>query len=425
SPMQEGFLFRSLYDPDPEAYFVQMNFRFRGELSQDAFRQTWHVLSGRHGVLRSAFVHEGLSRPAQVVLKQRPPEITFTSVQHLAPAERDQHIDQFKHQDRRRGFDLVRDVLMRIAVFQIQPDEHHVLWSFHHILLDGWCLSILQSEFVLIYTALIQGRTPDLPPVFPYGNYLRWLEGQDGEGARRYWRDYLAGYRGPAGIPQLGHGGTNEEYALQELMLELDADITAALRGVAVRAGVTFNTLVQCIWAIVLARYNDVSDVIFGMIVSGRPPDLAGVEQMVGLCINAVPVRIRVEGARLFTGLLQDTQKAALESQSRHHLPLAEIQAQSPLGGKLFDHLLTFENYPLEPAPYAPGEPGGATFAMEMLGAHDRTHYPFTFIATPGDELHVRLSFNANIYSEDQMRRATEHFLTAVRSVVLNNGNLS
>src|SRR5262249_41636327 len=106
SPMQEGFLFRSLYDPDPEAYFVQMNFRFRGELSQDAFRQTWHVLSGRHGVLRSAFVHEGLSRPAQVVLKQRPPEITFTSVQHLAPAERDQHIDQFKHQDRRRGFDL-------------------------------------------------------------------------------------------------------------------------------------------------------------------------------------------------------------------------------------------------------------------------------------------------------------------------------
>src|SRR5262249_30653052 len=147
------------------------------------------------------------------------------------------------------------------------------------------------------------------------------------------WRDYLAGYQGPAGIPQLGHGGNDEGYSLRELMVELDADVTVALRGVAVRAGVTFNTLMQCIWAIVLARYNDVPDVIFGMIVSGRPPDLACVEQMVGLCINALPVRIRMEPDRPFIGLLQSTQKAALESQSRHHLPLAEIQAQSPLGG--------------------------------------------------------------------------------------------
>jgi tyrocidine synthetase-3 len=425
SPMQEGFLFQALYDPDPEAYFVQINFRFRGKLSEDAFRQTWHLLSARHGVLRSAFVHEGLSRPAQVVLKQRVPEITFTPLEHLTPAEQAGHFEQFNRQDRQRGFDLARDVLVRIAVFPIGPDEHRVVWSFHHILLDGWCLSILQSEFVQTYTALIQGRTPSLPAVFPYGNYLRWLDRQDREGARRYWRDYLAGYLGPVGVPQLSSRDSSERYELRELMLELDADVTATLRAIAARSGVTFNTLVQCVWAITLARYNDVSDVVFGMIVSGRPPDLPGIEHMVGVCINAVPVRIRLDQAQPFTALLQETQRAALESQSRHLLPLAEIQAQTSLGSNLFNHLLTFENYPVETAPYAPGEPGGAAFAVEMLGTHDRTHYPLTFIATPRDKLHVRFSFNANVYPEDQVQRVREQFLTAARHVARSDGQLA
>ena len=420
SPMQEGFLFQSLYDPDPEAYFVQMNFRFRGELQPEPFRNAWLMLCARHGVLRSAFVHEGLSRPAQVVLKRRPPEITFTDLRHLAAGERQVHIHEFQRQDRRHGFNLTRDVLMRIAVFQTQPDEHHVLWSFHHIVIDGWCLNILQREFVQIYTALIRDQVSDLPPVFPYGNYLRWLESQDREDARRYWREYLSGYQGLAGIPRISRSGNDEGYALQELMFELDADTTSALRSVAARADVTFNTLVQCVWAIVLARYNNVPEVVFGMIVSGRPPDLAGVEQMLGLCINAVPVRIRLEADHPFTGLLQSTQKAALESQRRHHLPLAEIQAQSRLGRELFDHLLSYENYPVEHPPLKTDDPGGGTFAIEPLGAHDRTHYPFTFIATPGENLHVRFSFNANVYPEDQMRRTRDHFLTAVHSLLEN-----
>ena len=418
SPLQEGFLFQSLYDPDPEAYFVQMNFRFRGELQPEPFRDVWLILSARHGVLRSAFLHEGLSQPAQVVLKQRPLEITFTDLRRLAPEERQRQIEQFRRQDRRRGFNLARDVLMRIAVFQTQPDEHHVVWSFHHIVLDGWCLNILQREFVQIYTALIRGQVLDLPPVFPYSNYLRWLESQDREGARRYWREYLSGYQGVAGIPRISRSSKDEGYVLQELLLELDADTTSSLRAVAARAGVTFNTLVQCVWAIVLARYNDVPEVVFGIIVSGRPPDLAGVERMLGLCINAVPVRIRLEADRLFTGLLQSTQKAALESQRRHHLPLAEIQAQSRLGGKLFDHLLTFENYPVEHPSQKTGDSDGGAFSIEPLGAHDRTHYPFTFIATPGENLHVRFSFNANVYPEDQIRRTRDHFLTAVRSLL-------
>jgi amino acid adenylation domain-containing protein len=418
TPMQEGFLFQSLYDRDSEAYFVQMSFRFKGELRPELFRQTWHMLCARHAVLRSIFVHEGLSRPAQVVLKQRPLEITFTDLRHLAAGKRQQHIAQFQRQDRRRGFNLDRDVLMRIAAFQTRPAEYHVLWSYHHILIDGWSLSILQREFVQIYTALTQGQAPALPAVFPYGNYLRWLESQDREAARCYWEDYLSGYQGLATIPQIGRCRKAQGYALQEVMFELDAATTVGIRALAAQAGVTLNTLVQCVWAIVLARYNDLSEVVFGTIVSGRPPDLAGVENMLGLCINAVPVRIRVEPDRPFTNLLQATLTAALQSQPGHHLPLAEIQALSPLGGQLFDHLLSFENYPVVRASVKTDDPAGATFAIEGLGAHDRTHYPFALIATPGDKLHVRFSFNANVYTEDQMQRTKEHFLTAVRSVL-------
>lgn len=419
SPMQEGFLFQSLYDPDPEAYFVQLNFRFRGKLQPSPFRNAWLSLCARHGGLRSAFLHEGLSRPAQVVLKRRPPEITFTDLRHLAAGEQQVRIDELQREDRRRGFNLTQDVLLRIAVFHTQPDEHYVVWSFHHILIDGWGLNILQREFLQIYVASIQGQEPNLPPVFPYGNYLRWLEVQDREDARRYWREYLSGYQGLAGIPRINRN-SNEGYALQELMFELDAGTTSALRSLAAQAEVTFNTLVQSVWAIVLARYNNVPEVVFGMIVSGRPPDLPGVEQMLGLCINAVPVRIRLEAGRSFTDLLQSTQKAALESQRRHHLPLAEIQAQRSFGGDLFDHLLIFENYPVEGPPLETSDPGTNPFTIELLGGHDRTHYPFTFIATPGKNLHVRLSFNANVYPEDQMQRTRDHFITAVRSLLEN-----
>ena len=418
TPMQEGLLFHALYDVDSEAYFVQMNFRVRGDLRLDRFAESWDRLCRRHAVLRSVFVHEGLSRPLQVILKERGPVITFEDLSPLPEARRRERIERYLADDRRRGFSWQRDPPLRFGVFRWSPSVQLVVWSYHHILLDGWSLGIVQREFLEIYTALVRGRAPELPPAFPYPSYVRWLEGRDRGDARRYWRRYLADAPAPATLPKLEPTSPTPSGPWQEWTFELDESTGTALRDLAARRGVTLNTLIQSLWGVILARYNHSQDVLFGAIVSGRSPELDGIEHLVGLCINAIPVRIRPGADQAFADLLRTVQAEALEAQPHHHVPLVEIQAQGPTGRELFDHLLSFENYPVPSGPAGAEDPLESSFRIEGLDAHDRSHYDFTLIVAPFERIHFRLSYNASVYSADQMRRVEGHIRTAVRSVL-------
>jgi amino acid adenylation domain-containing protein len=423
TPMQAGLLFHALYDADSEAYFVQMDFRVLGDLRLDGFEAGWEWLCRRHAVLRSVFMYEGLSHPVQVILKERRPAIAFADLSELAEARRREHLERYKEDDRTRGFQLQHEPPMRFGVFRWSPSVHIIVWSYHHILLDGWCLDILQREFTEVYAALSQGRAPDLPPTLPYATYIRWLEGQDRDDARRYWRRYLSGYQGLATIPRLGGPSPPPSVPWGEITSEIDDATSAAMRGLAARVGVTINTLIQTLWGLILSRYNRSPDVVFGAVVSGRSPELDGLETLVGLCINAIPVRIRLRPDQVFEDVLRAVQDAALEAQPYHHLPLVEIQAQKPTPGEMFDHLLSFENYPIA-SETIEGDPSGATLRIEGLGAHDRTHYDFTLIVTPYERIHLRFSFNPRVYPEDQVRRTEGHLREAIRGVLGRPGCL-
>ena len=193
-----------------------------------------------------------------------------------------------------RRFDLERDALVRVTVFRIGESRYQVVWSYHHLLLDGWCLSLVYQDLTRIYAALLQGLPPELPDVPAYSNYIRWLEESDRERAVGYWREAIGDYEHTAAVPRLPDADSSGGYELEQHFLSFDETASAGLAEIAARYGVSLNTLVQAVWAVLLSRYNDLDDVVFGAIVSGRPAGLQGVEEMIGLFINAIPVRVQI-----------------------------------------------------------------------------------------------------------------------------------
>jgi len=410
SPMQEGLLFESLYNADSSAYFIQTSYRLNNTLQLEQFKQSWYELSRRHAVLRTAFVHENVARPLQVVFKNRLPEIRVIELCDLA--EQSARVEAYLKEDMNRGFDFQHDTLMRITIFKLSESQYQIVWSYHHILLDGWCLGIIYQDFMQIYTALNNGETLKLPITPPYSEYIHWLEQQDKEEAKAYWLRYLSSYENLATLPKLTRH--EHDYALKEMTFAFED--TVGLKMLATRQSVTINTVIQSLWGLLLSRYNNVDDVILGAIVSGRPATLSGVEEMVGLFINAIPVRIQWQVDQTFSDVLQAVQKAALESEPYHYVPLAEIQANL-VGRNIFDHLLIFQNYAVAEELMQENS-YRSDFDIDSVQVHDQTHYDFNLIVMPGDTIEIRCSYNANIYSDDQIARIAAHLQTALGHVI-------
>ncbi|HKX32887.1 MAG TPA: amino acid adenylation domain-containing protein [Blastocatellia bacterium] len=417
SPMQEGLLFQALSEPDSRAYFVQMTFELTGNLKRRFFEESWELLCARHDLLRTSFMHEAVSRPFQVVLRGRQPEIVFEDLRYEPAAERPQRIEEYRIQDRARGFDFQHEVLMRLKLFRLTESVHQFVWSYHHMLMDGWCLGILQREFIQIYSALIHGRPPLLPPVRPYCDYIQWLQQREPEAARAYWSEYLAGYEQLSPVPASVAAASQAEFEDREEIVELDRASTRQLIDLAAGLQVTLNTAIQGIWGLLLSRYNDADEVVFGVIVSGRPAELEGIEEMIGVFINAIPVRIALPADRTFAEVLKRLQLSSLESEPHHYLPLSEIQTRSRLGRELFDHMLVFDNYPS-------GErtetPEGSGLSIRELQSYDRTHYNFSLVIVPGERLRLKILYHGAHHSGDQIDRIGQHFQTALRNILKN-----
>ena len=414
SPMQSGLLFQALLNEGEPAYFLQMTLRFVGSLEDGPFRESWRFLAARHAILRTAFVHQDVARPVQVVLKDRLPEMSFADIRHLDAAGRETHVDAYRRADMARGFDLQKEPLVRLALFRVGAREHHLVWSYHHLLLDGWCLGILQQEFLAAYAAFSHAGVPVLPPAPQYRDYIRWLGKQDAARAKAHWQSYLAGSEGAVGVPRLP---SRAPAGFRQDPVPVGDALTAAISALAVRCSVTVNTILQCAWGLLLARSNNVRDVVFGAIVSGRPAELRGVEGMIGLFINAIPVRVRVDDSATVSAWLKAAQRSALESEPFHHLPLAEIQGHGAAGRELFDHMFVFENYPFDPES-ASGSTDGPGLSVESLQVHDRTHYDLDVTVTPGRELTAVFSFNPAAYGPDQIARLGREWLCALQSIV-------
>jgi len=419
SPMQEGMLYYSLWDKESNAYFEQSLLSIEGSLNMHYLEESFNRLIERYDILRTVFVYEKVERPVQVVMKSRKAYIPIENIEDLTEAEKKAFVEEFKMKDRQRGFNLSKDILMRMSVIKTDRDLYKLIWSFHHIIMDGWCMAIIRQEFLEIYNSLKENRPPKLGKVFPYSDYIRWLARQNREEAALYWDNYLDGYSEQAVIPSTKAISANEKYKVAELTLPVSENIKKSLEDLAGKNNVTLNTIVQSAWGVVVQKYNNSNDVVFGAVVSGRPHEITGIESMVGLFINTLPVRITCNRDEVFSTVLYRVQNEAVESERYSYCPLAEIQARTSLKGALIDHIVVFENYPVEEA-LAAKDIGIVIGDSE---AYEQTNYNLNVIIVLGKKLTVKFNYNAWKYDESFIRKLGEQF-RAVLNCIIENPNI-
>ncbi|MSO00265.1 non-ribosomal peptide synthetase [Bacillus paralicheniformis] len=418
SPMQEGMLFHTLLHPGQGFYIEQISMQVKGSFQKDILEKSMNVIIGRYDIFRTVFVHEKMKRPVQVVLKERSFQAEEIDLSGLSEAEQNERIEDYKRKDKEKGFNLSKDIPMRTAVFKKGQDRYEWVWSYHHILLDGWCFGIVVQELFEVYNALRENKPYSLGPVKPYKDYIKWLESQDKQRSLAYWEHHLDGFEGQTTFSEQRKKPEQAGNQPEELLFTLPKEDTEAFTQLAKAHHTTLSTALQAVWSVLLSRYQRSRDLIFGTVVSGRPADIQGVEHMVGLFINVVPKRVTFGAQTTFTELVAELQKQALEAEPHQYMPLYDIQSHIA-APNLIDHIIVFENYPLQEA-NKQQEEKNLGFTMEDITVFEKSNYDLNLLASPGEEMLLKLAYNRNVFEPSFILQLKEQLLTAIREIIRN-----
>ncbi|WP_157117327.1 non-ribosomal peptide synthetase, partial [Nocardia flavorosea] len=411
--LQAGMLFHAqLAAESVDVYTAHALLTLTGRVDADRLRSAAQALVDRYENLRTAFVTDGEGNSVQVVLSEV--RVDWSEYDRTATGNADDLIEA----DRLRRFDLTEPRLIRFTLIKTGPDLWRFMVSNHHIVLDGWSMPLLMQDLLALY-AVRADRTA-LPAARSYRHFLDWLSRQDHDASLATWREALAGVSEPTLVSSPGSSNGASAREIEALSGEytfgMDAAATARLTRLAAELGVTANTVLQVAWAILLGRITSREDVVFGATVSGRPPQLSGVETMVGLFINTIPVRVRFDPNESARDLLARTQGEQADLLDHHYVGLADIQAAAGQSN-LFDTLLVFESYPVD----AEGIQEQATdidgMAVAGLTAVDATHYPLSLIATLDSTLQVNAGYRQDMFDEADVRRIADQLVRVLTAL--------
>ncbi|MBS0181971.1 MAG: amino acid adenylation domain-containing protein [Nitrospira sp.] len=416
TPVQQGLLFHSLYEPQSGVYIEQLSCLLRGRLDHAAFLQAWRMVIARSTPLRTAFIWQELDRPMQVVLSGEMPPITELDWRDAPEPNQRERLEEFLRNDRLKDFDLAKPPLMRLAFIRVGNDERYLVWTHHHIVLDGWCLPLILSDLFACYASSRGGPDPAESQLQPYRDYVEWILSQDQTAAEQYWRKILAGITSTTPLPadRLSDGAQSDGYGMHRLTIS--AARTSALQSYASKERVTINTLVQGAWALLLSRYSGEEEVLFGTTVSGRSADVPGIETMLGLFINTLPLRVTVSPDAVLQDWLRGLLQQNAELRQYEHTSLAQIQnwSQLPRGNRLFDSLLVFDNHPTDETL----DDGGAGLTAQDVHLEGQTNYPLTVNVVPGESLCFLLSYQKKRFSPELVGRIAEHLDVVLAQLV-------
>jgi microcystin synthetase protein McyA len=399
APLQEGMLFHALYTPSSTAYCMQIRCELEGMLDQSAFVDAWQSVVQCHGVLRTWFPIGHDRGPLQIVDRSAQMPIVIEDWRMVSDATAATRLDVLVAQDRQTAFDLASPPLSRLLIIRLADDRHACIWTYHHLVLDGWSAFQVLREVFETYAATVAGNPAPKSIARPFRDFVDWLGQRDETANRAYWREALNGFAPPQSDKTASAGLPRPD----KLCVDLGAEATAALRRVAATHRLTLNTLVQGAWALSLACSEARADVLFGATVAGRPPELSGVATMVGAFINTLPIRTRIardENLVSWLGLLQHQQAAM---QGHEHVPLARIRDWCELSGRghLFDSILVFENFPSE----LNGPWTGSGLEVRNIHTAIDEHYPMVLVAEPGNSLSLELKFDRESVDRTSARR--------------------
>ncbi|CAM2069491.1 Amino acid adenylation domain-containing protein [Sulfidibacter corallicola] len=405
TPIQEGLLFHTVYAPGSGAYLQQYSFELQGPWRPELLRRAWEILVARHPILRTSFHWEKTPKPLQVVHKAVDLPWTELDWRERSQAGRRTDLEALMARERAEDLDTKRPPLMRLTLIRTGPHACILVWSFHHLLLDGWSMARVMAEVGQLWHQLDAGKTPSLAPSTPFRAYVLWLQQQDRAAAQAWWRANLAGFRRPLALmpereAQLPQDAT-ARYA--SVASTLPADSIEAARAFCRDRQITLNTFYEAVLALILSRYHGRDDVLFGANMATRPPTLTGSEAIVGPLINTVPVRIRVSGAQTVEDWLHDLQQGALNRERYAFCSLVDIQSWSEVakGSPLFQIISAFESYPKAKT----NEDPESGLRIENVSLKERINYPVSITLVPDDEVRLDITFDRDLFEKAEIQR--------------------
>jgi amino acid adenylation domain-containing protein len=392
----------------------------RGNLEVAAFEQAWQKIVEKHSIFRTAFIWKSLNKPVQVVYKQVKITVENDDWQGLSAQEQQEQLKFFLESDQQHSLQLSQPPLMRLHLIKLDKNTHQFVFSSHHLLLDAWSLPLVFNDLLNFYEAISQRETIRYQSPLSYRHYIAWLQQQDQELAEKFWKQKLQGFTAatPLTVEKLLPKTENSNINYGEQQIQLTLSATEALQSFARQNRLTLNNLVQATWGLLLSRYSQENDVVFGVTVSGRPPSLVGVESMVGLFINTLPMRVQVSAETQVLDLLKDLQAQQIEWEQYSYSSLADIQGWSdiPRGTSLFESILVFESNTLKTGLKSNHE----SLELDNFRGVERTNYPLTVVAVPRQQMLVRISYDTNRFDDGTITRLLGHFQTLLEGIISN-----
>jgi hypothetical protein len=392
SPLQQGMLLHSVHDGAADMYLGQHVYTIDGPLDGDAMIAAWQVVFSAHPALRTSFHWAGLEKPLQVVHRDVSPPAHRHDWSDLTEPEQRERTQRLLAEDQAQGFDLSVAPLQRLYLVRLGPERHGLIWSHHHLLLDGWSVPIFMNEVMAHYASRTGGHRSAPPPARPYRDYIAWLRGQDRAAAEKFWIETLAGFRPGRLVPlhraDLRHGtGATDRHTLP-----MPATLEQGLPAAAARHRVALSALVHAAWAVFLRRYSGMSTVSFGAVTSGRPPELPGVDRMVGLFANTLPVPVTVPDHGDLGPWLRELQDRSAAIRRYEFSPLSDIKKWAGVpGAQLFESLVVLANYSF-------GVDGDGTAALSVRSdaIYDKVSVPLSLIIVPQPVSEIQLVVHRN-----------------------------
>jgi amino acid adenylation domain-containing protein/non-ribosomal peptide synthase protein (TIGR01720 family) len=417
--LQEGILFHAVRDSLSDPYVQEGRLNIHGRLDAGAFYRAWQAVVSRYEVLRAAFVWRGLERPVQVI--QRGIELPMEQLdwRRMTSQDRESQLVARNTAIRAAAWDVSRAPLMRVALIRVGEQDWELVWHHHHLLLDGWSVARVWADLMDLYPAETLGQTLGLPPAPRFRDYVEWLERQDRTDAEAFWRRMLDGFDEPTPLPAAPlSAAAGAPRLFGEERRSLSRSATERLTAAARAQGLTLTTVLQGAWAVLLSRYTLTNDVLFGNVASGREAAVEGMEELVGMLINTLPLRVRVDESASASAWLRELQAQQTTAREFGHMPLTSIARLSSVEGgrELFQTLFAFENYPhVQPSSRGTDSPNRLEFQLRHV--IERTNYPLTVVAVPSDELEIQITFDAERFDTETVKRLAEHYVVLIEGM--------
>lgn len=414
TPVQEGMLFHYLKTPESQEYFEQLILNIAGYIDFNVFEATWQFVVEENEMLRTLFRWEKLERPIQIVLKNKRPDITFHDASNMNGDLKEKMIEDIKRRDRDRMFDL-REVPFRVTLCKIKEANYMMTISNHHIILDGWSTGIILKEFFLTYNTLATGERIVKSTKTSFKEYIKYIQNQDRRKEETYWKEYLKDYE-PKSFTiknNIKDIGSTEHYNL-----EICQNFSREIKNFAREHRVTLSDLFYTIWGILMGKYSDCDDVVFGTTVSGRDVKIKGIEDIVGLFINTVPLRVKPNKKDSFLELLKRINKQVQDRREYEKTSLLDIREYSSIDnrGKLFDSIIVVENYPLDEKILSENN----SLKVNSYSIQEETNYGLVLGIEVRNKIRINLTCKQYLFGRERIKSCIEHFYVILSEIISN-----